>query len=130
MEAGTCRPRSRRTAARAKPGLGGRTAISRPPRKSGGSCGASGAEPLAEHDVEAGRERVRLGVGGRLQGDGDERSRVAEIAIEEIALVARLAGEIHLGDQAPAAGRRDGKVNVRRATRIRHWLDRAEAVGT
>ena len=66
-----------------------------------------------------------------MQADDDAVALacVADAVEDAVALVLRLAGDVHLRDQRLTPRRRDGKVDVRGAPRIGNGLDSAEAVG-
>src|SRR5688572_30186098 len=84
-----------------------------------------------DHDIHRGRERARLQAVGRLQAHVDPfaPARIAHrVAVDEVALVERIAGEMELRREPPAVGGRDLEMDVRRATRIGDGLQRAKAV--
>src|SRR5437016_117551 len=94
----------------------------------------SGAVPLfvgsAEDDVEGAGESIRLGRGDGPQGhdQAGAGSRIAHAHQHTVTVVAGLAGDVHLGDEARQAAGGDREMDVRGAAGIGHRPDRAEMV--
>src|SRR5207302_7500066 len=87
---------------------------------------------VAEHDVEIGGERVRSDLGRRLHWDDEPRPRrrIAYTEQHAVALVLRLAGDIHLRHKPPLPGRYDDEVNMWRPAGIGDRPDRQKLVPT
>ena len=83
-----------------------------------------------EHEVEGSGERPGLNAVRRLEphSHGGALAQVADRPIKVVARVAGLAGDIHLRHELAPLRRLDGEMDVRRAPRIGHRPDGAEAV--
>src|SRR3954453_3904763 len=104
-----------------------------PPSKSGSATRAEPAGPSgrsSERDVESSRQRSRFDPIRRFEpnGHGGALAQVADLPIEAIALVQRLASHVHLGDKLAPAWGLDREVDMRRAPGIGHRLDGAEPI--
>src|SRR5947207_1251012 len=84
----------------------------------------------AKHDVEIRGELADLGRADRFEIDEDrfQGERVANAAGDHVAVVLGVAIDEDLRGQHAAAVLADGNVDVRRAARIGHGLDRAEVI--
>src|SRR5580704_1508636 len=108
----------------------GSPAMSDPPLAKRCRYPGKSAGRVAEHDIELAGERIPCDLGGWAQRH-DQPCPGGGIAHTEqyrIALVARLALDIHLRDEAPLSGRSHRKMNMRRAAGIGHRPDRHKAV--
>src|SRR5262249_49969040 len=83
-----------------------------------------------EHDVEAGGQfaDARAGHRGEVDGDGFALHAVADAVVNAVAGVARVAANVALRGEFALPADLDLEVDVRRAPRVGHRLDRAEVI--
>src|SRR3954447_22359739 len=79
----------------------------------------------AEYDVEYTRHAVWTNIGRRTERDDQPGTGgwVTNPHQHRVAVIARFASHIHLRDETFKATTRDGEMDVRRPTRIRHRPD-------